>query len=113
MGHGGKGEWGSVGGENLPAPTTAPQDVYLSSESNETSTHGDISIEGSETLSSDESCPVPTMVRTAERLLESRFPEEIDGEELGRTRAQTRALNQDAAVVVRMLGPCEEGRVLR
>ena len=61
VGHGGEGERGSVGGKNMPAPdtTTAPSDVYLSSESNEKSADGDISVEGSETSSSDESRPVP------------------------------------------------------
>ena len=61
--HGEEGERGSVGGEDLLAPDieTAPPGVYLSSESNETSADGDILVERSETLSSDNSHPVPTM----------------------------------------------------
>ena len=98
-----------MGGENLLAPhtTTAPPHVYLSSESNETSADGNISAEGSETSSSDESRPVPTMVRTTERQLEPNFLGLRDDEELGRTRVQTRALNQDAAGLVSMFGPDE------
>ena len=98
-----------MGGENLPAPdtATAPPDVNLSSESNETSADGDISVEGRETLSSDESRPESTIVRTAERQLVSSFLGRRDGEGLRRTRAQTRALNQDAAGLVSMFGPDE------
>ena len=114
VGHGGKGERGSVGGENLRAPdtATAPQYVYLLTERNETSAHGDISVEASETSSSGESRPVPTMVRTAERQLESNFLGPGNGEELGRTRAQTRALDREAAGLVSMFGPDEGGKLI-
>ena len=110
--HGGKCEWGSMGGENLPAPTTAPQDVVLSSESNETSAYGDISVEGSETSSSDESRPGSMMMRTAERQLESNFLGRRDVKELEPTRAQTRALNQGAAGLASMFGPDEVGKLI-
>ena len=64
-----RGERRSVSGENLPTPETraAPPDVYLSSESNEASADGDMLVEESDTSSSDESRPLPTMVRTAGR----------------------------------------------
>ena len=59
-------------GENLQVPDTltARQSINLSSESNETPAHGDISVDGSVTSSSDESRPFPMMVRTAERKLD-------------------------------------------
>ena len=59
------------------------------------------------TSSSDESRPESTIVRTAERQLVSSFLGRRDGEGQGRTRAQTRALNQDAAGLVSMFGPDE------
>ena len=64
---GGEGERGIVGGENMPAPntTTDPSDVYSPSVSSEPSADGDLSVEGSETSSSDKSSPVPTMARIA------------------------------------------------
>ena len=105
--YGGEGERGSVGRENLPTPdtTTASSGVYSPSVSSELSADGDLSAEGSETSSSDESSPVPTMVRTAARQLESHLCDSRVGDELGRTRAQTRALNQEAAGLVSMFGP--------
>ena len=51
------------------------------------------------------------MVRNAERQLESNFLGPRDGEELGRSRAQTQALNQDAAGLVTMSGPDEGGKL--
>lgn len=47
------------------------QMLNLSSESNETCADGDISVDGSETSSSDESLPVTTMMRPAESQLDS------------------------------------------
>ena len=53
------------------SPTlTARPDIVFSSENNEMPAHGDISVDGSVTSSSDESRSVPMMVRTAERKLE-------------------------------------------
>ena len=97
-GYGGKRERGSVGGENLPDPDTitAPSGVYSPSASSELSADGDLSAAGSETSSSGENTPVPTMGRTAARQLESHLLDSRVGNELGRTRAQTRALNQES-----------------
>ena len=92
VGNGGQGERGSVDGVNMPAPdaTTAPSGDYLSSVSSESSVDGENPVEAS---SSDENGPVTTMARTAARQLESHLVGPGDGEQLGRTRAQTRALN--------------------
>ena len=52
------------------------------------------------------------MARTAARLLESHLLGSGIDEEFGRTRAQTRALNQDAAGLVGMCGPDEGGKII-
>ena len=93
-------------------PSTPTRYVCLSSEGNETSADGNSSVEGSETSSSDESRRVPTIMQTAERKLESDFLGRRDGEELGRSRAQTRALNQDAASPVSTFGPEQGGKLI-
>ena len=62
-----------------------------------------------EASSSDENGPVITMARTAARQLESHLAEPGDGEQLGRTRAQTRVLNQDAARLARGRGGARGG----
>ena len=53
------------GGDNLSAPdtTTPPSGIYSPWVSSGPSTDGDLSAEGSEASSSDESSPIPTMVR--------------------------------------------------
>ena len=114
VGYGGEGERGFVDGENLPAPdtTTAPSGVHSPSVSSEPSADGDLSAEESETSSSGENSPVPTMARTAARQLESHLLDSRVGDELGRTGAQTRALNQQAAGLVSMFGPDEGGKII-
>ena len=52
------------------------------------------------------------MVRTAERQFESNFLGRRDGEELKRTRAQTRALNQEAAGLVSMIEPDQGSKII-
>ena len=58
-----------MGGENLSTPetTAAPSNVYLSSESKETSSDGEILVKESHMSSTGEFRPVPAMVRDAER----------------------------------------------
>ena len=73
---------------------------------------GDLSAEGSEASSSDVSSPVPTIARTAARQLESNLLGSGVDEELGRTRAQTRVLNQEAAGLVSMFEPDEGGKLI-
>ena len=113
-GYGGEDERGSVGGENLSAPdtTTAPSGVYSPSVSSEPSADGDLPAEASETSSSDVSSPIPTMARTAARQLESNLLGSGVDEELGRTRAQTRAFNPQAGGLVSMFGPYEGGKII-
>ena len=52
------------------------------------------------------------MARTAARQLESHLVGPGNGEQLGRTRAQTRALNQDASSLVSVFGPDEGGKLI-
>ena len=52
------------------------------------------------------------MARTAARQLESHLLDSRVGDELERTRAQTRALNQDAARLVSKFGPDEGGKII-
>ena len=52
------------------------------------------------------------MARTAARQLESHLVEPRKGEQLGRTRAETRALNRDAASLVSVFGPDEGGKLI-
>ena len=108
VGSGGQGERGSVDGVNLPAPdaTTAPSGDYLSSVSSQSSVHRE---NLDEAFISDENGPVTTMARTAARQLESHLVGPGDGEQLGRTRAQTQALNHDAASLGSVVGPDEAG----
>ena len=78
--------------------------------SSEPSTDGDLSAEGSETSTSDESSRVSTMARTVARQLESHLLGS-GVEELGGTRTQTRALNREATSLVTMFGPDEGGKI--
>ena len=84
-----------------------PQLPHLVFVRSEPSAGGDLSAEGSETSSSGENSPVSTMARTAARQPESHALESRVGEEFGPTRAQTRALNQEAAGLVSIFGPDE------
>ena len=64
--------------------------------------------------SSDDGAPTPTAIRTAARQLGPHMSGSGDGEEIreGRTRAQTRALNREAARwLISTIGPCEGGRI--
>ena len=108
VGNGGR---GSIDGVNMPAPdaTTAPSGDYLPSVSSESSVDGENPGEAS---SSDENSPVATMARTAAHQLESHLVGPGDGEQLGRTRAQTRAFNQDAASLVSVFGPDGGGQLI-
>ena len=114
VGYVGKGERGSIGGDTLSAPytTTAPSGVYSPSVSSEPSADGDLSAVESETSSSGENRPVPTMARTAARQLESNLLRSGVDEAFGRTRAQTRALNQEAAGLVSIFWPDEGGKLI-
>ena len=109
MGNVGQGERGSVDGGNLPAPdaVTAPSGDYLSSVRSESSVDGETPDDAS---SSDGNDPVTTMARTAARQLESHLVGPGDGNQLGRTRAQTRALNRNAASLMSLFGPDEGGK---
>ena len=111
VGNGGQGERGYVDGVNMPPPdaTTAPSGDYLSSASSELSVDGETPGEAS---SSDDNGPVTTMARTAARQLESHLVGPGDGKQLGRTKAQTRAVNQDAASLVSVFGPDEGGELI-
>ena len=110
VGNGGQSERGFVEGVNMPAPdaTTAPSGNYLSSVSSESSVDGENLGDAS---SSDENGPVTTMTRTAAHQLESHLVGPGDKEQLGRTRSQTQALNQDVASLVSVFGS-DEGRKL-
>ena len=98
-----------------PDTTTAPSGVYSPSWRSELSADDDFLAEASETSSSDESSPFPTMVRTAARHLESHLLDSSVGEKLesGRTKAQTQALNQEAAVLVITFGPDQADKIFQ
>ena len=64
--------------------------------------------------SSDDGAPTPTPIRTAARQLGAHMSEPGDGAEIRErsTRAQTRALNREAATGhISTVGPCEGGRI--
>ena len=64
--------------------------------------------------SSDDGAPTPAAIRTAARQLGAHMSGPGDGEEIreGSTRAQTRALNREAATgLISTIGPCEGGRI--
>ena len=52
------------------------------------------------------------MAWTAARQLESHLLDSRVGDELGRTRAQTRAVNQEVAGLVSIFGPDEGGKII-
>ena len=112
-GCGDEGDRGSAGGENMSAvgTTTASSSVYSPSMSSEPSADGDVTVTGSETSPLNESNPVPTMARTVARQFELPLLGSRVGEGLERTRAQTRARNQEAVGLVNMFGPYEEGKL--
>lgn len=70
-----------------------------------------LSVKGSESSSSDKSDRVLT-ARTAAHRLESHLVGSRNDEELGRAQAQTRALLLEAARLVTMPGPDEEGETI-
>ena len=72
--------------------------------------------DGSDASTSNDEAPTPTAVRTAASQLGVHMSGPAGGEENreGRTRAQTRALNQEAAAgLISAIGPCEGGRVFQ
>ena len=92
-----------------PGNTTNVFGAFLSPVSNEPSADSDLPVKGSDSSSSGENVPFPAAERTAAREPESDLVEYGNGEELGRTRAQTRVLNREASALVAMLGPDEGG----
>ena len=89
-----------------------PQATATGAEPSDTSSAS--SDEDTESTSSDGSAPTPTPVRTAARQLGTHIPGPRDGDEIreGRTRAQTRVLQESATGLLSMLGPDEGGRVV-
>lgn len=87
-----------------------PNDSSLvSSESSDRDTS---SRDGSGAPTSDDGAPTPTAPNTAAHQLGAHLSGSSDGEEIWerRTRAQTRALNQEAAAgLISAIGPCEGG----
>ena len=72
--------------------------------------------DGSDASTSDDQALTPAAVRTAARQLGVHMSGPAGGEDVreGRTRAQTRALNQEAAPgMINAVGPCEGGRVFQ
>ena len=70
---------------------------------------------GSDASSSDERTPTPTVARTAARQLGAHIQGPRDGDEIreGRTRAQTRALEREAASgLISLVGPVEGSKIL-
>ena len=70
------------------------------------------SLNGNDASSSDDEAPTPTAARTAARQLGAHMLGPGDGDEIreGRTRAQTRALNREAAAgLISTIGRCERG----
>ena len=73
-----------------------------------------LSLNGNDAPSSDHEAPTPTVARTAARQLGAHMLGPGDGDDIrkGRTRAQTRALNLEAAAgLISTIGPCEGGRI--
>ena len=100
-------------GDDLQADRVELQDSSaISSESSDSnSSYRD----GSDASFFDDGIPTPTAARTATRQLGAHVLGPGDGEEIreGRTRAQTRALNQEAAAgLIGMIGPCDGDRIL-
>ena len=72
------------------------------------------SLNGNDASSSDDEAPTPTAARTAARELGAHILGPGDGNRIreGRTRAQSRALNQEAAAgVINTIGPCGGGPI--
>ena len=68
--------------------------------------------DGNDTSSSDDGTPTQTAARTAARQVGGHMSGSGDGDEIreGRTRAQTRALNREAAAgLISTIGRCERG----
>ena len=101
-------------GDEFRAEDVEPNDT--SAVSSELSDSDSSSQDGSDASASDDEAPTPTAVRTAARQLGAHMSGPGDGEEIreGRTRAQTRALNREAAAgLISAIGPCEGGRVFQ
>ena len=111
-----QGERDSAGDDSLPTldGVNAPSSRYLSLASRESSVSVNLSVEESETPSSDEDTPASTMARTAACQLEPHLPRPVDGGDLrkGRTSAQTIALNQEATGLTGMFRPDEGGKLI-
>ena len=102
-----------AGGE-FRAEDVEPNDT--SADSSEPPESDTSSRDDDDASSSDDGAPTPTVVRTAARQLGVYMSGPGDGEEIweGRTRAETRALNREAAAgLISAIGPCEGGRVFR
>ena len=100
--------------DDFQAGDAEPNDA--STVSNGSSDSDSSSRDGSDASTSDDEAPTPTAVRTAARQLGAHISGPAGGEEIreGRTRAQTGALNQEAAAgLVSAIGPCEGGRVFQ
>ena len=101
-------------GDEFSAEDVEPNDT--SAVSSEVPDSDSSSQDGSDASASDDEAPTPTAVRTAARQLEAHILGPGDGEEIreGRTRAQTRAFNREAAAgLISVIGPCEEGSVFQ
>ena len=73
-----------------------------------------LSRDGNDASSSDDGAPTPTSARTTACQLGAHMSGPGDGDEIRerRTRAQTRALNREAAAgIISTIGPCEGGRI--
>ena len=100
-----------AGGDSQAESEELNDSSTVSSEPPESDTSSRV---GDDASSSDDGAPTPTSIRTAARQLGAHMPAPGDREEVreGSTRAQTRALNQEAATgLTSMIGPCDGGRV--
>ena len=82
--------------------------------SSESSDSDSSSRDGSDSSSSDDGAPTSTAARTAARQRGEHMSGPGDVEDIweGRTRAQTRALNPEAAArLIGAIGPCDGGRI--
>ena len=73
-----------------------------------------LSRDGNDASSSDDGAPTPTVARSTARQLRAHMSGPCDSNEIreGGTRAQTRALNREAAAgLISTIGPCEGGRI--
>ena len=100
-----------AGGDSQAESEELNDSSTVSSEMPESDT---LSRDDDDASSSDDGVPTPTAIRTAARQLGAHKSGPGDGEEIreGNTRAQTRALNREAATgLISTIGPCEGGRM--